>query len=401
VLLWVTRGFVAEELTKFRGGWIQEKIFDCQTNNDTNGNALACFKNTAVSRLSFGYSFFHLLLTLLFLRSDDKQSAWQEDLHFYYWWLKIPILVVFLGVSFFFLPRPFLDIFYYFAATGGAVFLLVQIILLVDFSYTWHETWASYETRTWNILIWVTTVIFYLISIAVAVISYFYLLETAWFRNVIVLTETIVSCLVVSLISLHPKIERGSLLISSVLTLYCLLIIASAMAGSTTRASTTLIENYIYIVAMASLSSMIAVFYSSLYYFSAHRYLYTPEGNSSGYLRVTIATEDGGSFSEEPLLETNRSPYSLYKFHFVFAFGGLYLGMVFTNWETTKEAMDISYDNNLAYWIKFAVQVTTVVLYAWSLLAPLFIERLNTRRDGSVVFAHEQNARFNSSGRRR
>lgn len=84
--------------------------------------------------------------------------------------------------------------------------------------------------------------------------------------------------------------------------------------------------------------------------------------------------------------------------------------MVFTNWETTAEAMDEDsyqsiysfhllpiYSGQLAFWIKFSVQVITVLLYAWSLLAPLFIEHLDGKKE--VNETQESSTLYTGKGR--
>lgn len=87
-------------------------------------------------------------------------------------------------------------------------------------------------------------------------------------------------------------------------------------------------ESYIYVVAMASLSSMVAVFYSSLYFFSAHRYV-QPEANEnyritsddeSTMYRYSVSVTCYSINSSTQLVPETNLPYSLSKFHFVFTF---------------------------------------------------------------------------------
>jgi hypothetical protein len=120
--------------------------------------------------------------------------------------------------------------------------------------------------------------------------------------------ETVVSCFIVSIISVHPRIERGSPLISSVLSLYCILMVATAIVGESSPTGLMQVLNahnlvniprteiFVHVVAMGGLSSMIAVFYSSLYYFSAHRYV---QVETSDHLRMTSDDESGSVIFSE------------------------------------------------------------------------------------------------------
>jgi hypothetical protein len=82
--------------------------------------------------------------------------------------------------------------------------------------------------------------------------------------------------------------------------------------------------------------------------------------------------------SEEDRLVARRN----FKFHLVMASCAMYMAMLLTNWGSTAEANDIDYQGGVltgqAYdlsvetvWIKFVSQWLTMILYGWSLLAPV------------------------------
>lgn len=143
------------------------------------------------------------------------------------------------------------------------------------------------------------------------------------------------SCFIVTLISLHPKIERGSPLISAVLTLYCVLMVASAIVGDESSDTIPQNESFIYVVAMAGLSSMVAVFYSSLYFFSAHRYVPVETGNDN--LRMTSDDESGSVIygttyvsivrllTASGILSNNNNSLTRFICHIIFPNSTLYL----------------------------------------------------------------------------
>lgn len=61
--VWVARDVVTPYLVNFPYPFIRDEIFNC----DTEKKSDLCYKSTVVSRLTFGYAIFHLLLALLFL----------------------------------------------------------------------------------------------------------------------------------------------------------------------------------------------------------------------------------------------------------------------------------------------------------------------------------------------
>eukprot|EP01125_Pyxidicula_operculata_P017640 TRINITY_DN6205_c0_g1_i1.p1 TRINITY_DN6205_c0_g1~~TRINITY_DN6205_c0_g1_i1.p1 ORF type:complete len:123 (+),score=17.60 TRINITY_DN6205_c0_g1_i1:48-416(+) len=71
----------------------------------------------------------------------------------------------------------------------------------------------------------------------------------------------------------------------------------------------------------------------------------------------------------------NKKPYNYAYFHLVMAFGSIYMGMVFTDWDATGNFINDVDSGILEYWIKFTVVVLTVLLYVWSIAAPFFIKK--------------------------
>jgi len=236
---------------------------------------------------------------------------------------------------------------------------------------------------------------------------YFFVLYDHCIVNTAIICEVVVTSIVFSATSAADKIERGSLFISSVLTLDCLLLILSALAETADQcnglAVYDLLRN-IVVIFLASVFSLIAVGYSSLHYFVAlrkfakKRNVYSRDyagSNSNGLVYVgrghghghphhygNIQPEDppttryssSGSVIvsiRENLIGTTKKPYSFTKFHLVFTFAGMYLGMAFSRKDST-----VGPDSHILLWIIVSVQGITVLLYIWSLIAPLFIEKL-------------------------
>jgi hypothetical protein len=79
--------------------------------------------------------------------------------------------------------------------------------------------------------------------------------------------------------------------------------------------------------------------------------------------------------------ETEKTNYSYSFFHLTYALAAMYLAMLFSNWKTVYDdpAVGIKVDYGLAsVWVKIVSGWLTVLLYMWSLLAPvLFPDRFH------------------------
>jgi len=346
ILVWVCRDVLAYNMQDFFGS-VQVVIrqFNC---SDTD-----CYGEQLVTRLCFTYFLWHFILGLCCIPRNEQQEAylWQVDLHNSGWWFKLPLLLLGYTVVVLFFPHIFFDYFFYPAAAGGGIFLVIQAIFVVDLSYWWSESWSDPDSDAtaaqlpWACLIHLTTVIFYFLSVGVSIflaIYYTFPASLCW-PNIFVLAETTFTCFVISLISSHHKIERGNLFISSIVCLYVVLVIASAIGGETESTCNQLEnESYNFLTVAGALSGLIFVFYGALFYFVAKRNL---------------------------VPKPDKLPYDFTKFHLLFAFGAMYIGMVFTDWRQDEEATTGAFP----FWIKFGVQSVTLLLYGWALIAPLVL----------------------------
>ncbi|XP_057412269.1 serine incorporator 2 isoform X2 [Balaenoptera acutorostrata] len=106
----------------------------------------------AVYRMCFAMAAFFFLFTLLMTcvrSSRDPRAAIQNG----FWFFKF---LVFVGITVgaFYIPDgSFSDIWFYFGVAGSFVFLLVQLLLLIDFAHSWNQRWLNKaeksDSRAW------------------------------------------------------------------------------------------------------------------------------------------------------------------------------------------------------------------------------------------------------------
>lgn len=96
----------------------------------------------AVYRICFSLACFFLLFMIIMLyvkSSRDPRSSIQNG----FWFFKALILIG-ITVGAFFIPNgTFEEVFMYFGMVGGFLFILMQLLLIVDFVHSWNESWVE------------------------------------------------------------------------------------------------------------------------------------------------------------------------------------------------------------------------------------------------------------------
>ena len=88
------------------------------------------------------------------------------------------------------------------------------------------------------------------------------------------------------------------------------------------------------------------------------------EKGVNGERVLSSATDDTSAGKDEP------GPWA---FHLVLCFAGLYMSMVLTNWgasdgDNEKDTVGVGWES---LWVKIISQWLTILLYVWTLIAPI------------------------------
>lgn len=96
----------------------------------------------AVYRICFSLACFYFLFMIIMVyvkNSRDPRSAIQNG----FWFFKVLALVG-IVVGAFYIPNGlFEEVFMYFGMVGGFLFILMQLLLIIDFVHTWNESWVE------------------------------------------------------------------------------------------------------------------------------------------------------------------------------------------------------------------------------------------------------------------
>jgi hypothetical protein len=294
------------------------------------------------------------------------------------------------------------------ARGASGVFLVVQMIILLDFAYVWNESWTakSEQRRAWLGALLAATLACYAGALTLLGLAF------RWFHphgagdcslNVFLITLALLLGVAYSVAALHPQVQHGSLLCSGAIFAYNAYLTVSALSsepasytcnGRPAGLGTTAGQAG---AAMGMVLALVSVAYSAARAGSSGAFLFadadgSDDGDaaaSSGIAAPLLDAEmsqAGGSDEEgEEHAARSRSAavprplrYNLAAFHMVFALASCYTAMLLTDWASGagSPSVDQLGVGWASVWVKVASSWVTAALYGWSLAAPLvFPER--------------------------
>lgn len=364
----------------------------------------------AVYRLCFALAcfFFLFMIVMLYVRdSRDPRSYLQNGL----WFFKILALVgIIIGA--FYIPNTgsFEHVFMYFGIVGGFLFILIQLILLVDFVHSWNENWvAKFENDQkeyyYGLLIFTGT--FFVLAITIAVLGYvFYASKAGCGLHIFFITFNLILCLIATIISLLPRVQEynstSGILQSSFVSLYVMYLTWSAMSNNSNRdcnpslldiirPETTTLTPFSsntttslppsspqtgQFLDASSIISLILWFLVVLYS------SFTSASKGSKLINVGSgreATQFSDSEPEEDKSgnrqrvwddERDQVAYSYSGCHFIFLLATLYVMMTLTNWYKPSNDLNSFTANEPSMWVKISSSWLCIIIYIWTCIAP-------------------------------
>ncbi len=380
----------------------------------------------AVYRVCFVVTIFFLLMSLLTIgvrNSRDTRAGLQNG----FWGIKY-LLVIAGCVAAFFIPHGgFGHAWMCVGMVGGLAFILVQLVLIVDFAHSWAERWQAnfHESgnQNWFYSLLACTFLFFGLTLTGVGLSYSY--YTGVHAGDCRLHEFFISfnlilCVVLSIVSVLPIIQEhqpnSGLLQASFVSLYIIYLTWSAMTNQPDKLckadvteiifrktvnlnATALPDSFAPVVpdpnsrpAMdtASIFGLIIWFCCVLY--SSIRSSSNAQAarlTMSDKINLTEAEEGGGQQQQRDRQDNGEQgdekdgvTYNWSLFHLMFALATLYVMMTLTNWYSPGKDVDIqSINANMsAVWVKIVSAWLCFVIYMWTLVAPALLPE----RDFSV-----------------
>ncbi|XP_028416503.1 probable serine incorporator [Dendronephthya gigantea] len=350
----------------------------------------------SVYRIFLGFAIFHVLLMIITLGVKSQKEC-RAGIQNGYWGIKFLVLFVLCLWSFWVKSHKFAEAWMYIGLVGGLLFIVIQVMLLIDFAHTWNEVWTNNAEETGNKgwLAALGTFVFVFLGFALTgfILAYVFTTSEGCDLNRFIISFNLITCVLMLGVSILPKIQevqpKSGLLQSSIISLFLSYITLTSVANepydlpdaSSNSTSTSCdvqstnfggSKNTTMIVGLVV--TFVMIIYSSL----------KTSGSADKFSTNTTAPvdldEEKGKVVND---EEEEVVYSYSFFHFIYLLAALYIMMVMTNWVEP----DVSDTENVqgtwgAFWVKIITGWVCVVLYLWTLVAPICMPN----RDFSTSF---------------
>ena len=381
----------------------------------------------AVYRVCFSMSMFFLLFAVVTYNVSSVKEA-RARLHNGFWYIKLLVMVVIL-IAAFHLPNSqlFGRLWMYAGLTGGFMFALIQIILIIDFGHSWSVSWAekmdTLNTKYWYFALAFATALVFSLSITAAVFFFLFFTDptdiTTCRANTFYISFNVGHCILATVISILPRVQEenngAGLLQSSVITVYTMYLTWNTLS-SQPDAQCNPLGNIILDYDNASGINGQA-FFGCVLIFSLLLFASNVRASTSQLGKIGLSLADSPDFQLKSAAENRRKrrdkgddkrggegedeevddvAYSYSFFHLVLFLSSLHIMMVITNWHSPSESADFKrlIKNWAAVWVQMASSYICCLVYIWTLVAPII------RQTWGVYFGLETEAPKKPSVRR-
>lgn len=194
----------------------------------------------AVYRVCFALLIFFLTMAAMMVgvrSSRDTRAPIQNG----FWGLKFIVIIAIAIGAFFIQAGSFGTWMMWIGMVGGFSFILIQLVLIIDFAHNWADIWVgNYEetqSRGWFVALMTATAVQYVLSLVGIILLYTYYTQSDdCALNKFFISFNMILCFAVSILSITPRIQeaqpRSGLLQSAIVTLYTIYLTWSAVANN-------------------------------------------------------------------------------------------------------------------------------------------------------------------------
>ncbi|MCO5604930.1 hypothetical protein L7F22_059105 [Adiantum nelumboides] len=334
------------------------------------------FETQAVVRVSLGNFLFFLLFAVLMVGVKDQKDV-RDSWHHGGWLIKFIMWSVLIALMFF-LPNGAIYAYESMSKFGSGIFLLIQVILLLDFTHSWNAAWVQKDEKFWYIALLIASLFCYMATFTLVGLLFH------WFTvsgqdcqlNVFFIVMTMFLAVVFTVISLHPKVG-GSLLPASVVSLYCAYLGYSGLSSEPRDYECNGLHNHVKAVSSGTLvlgllTTVLSVVYSAVRAGSSTALLSPPASPQTDTQKPLLPIQGGEEEENDQKDEQKPVTYVYSFFHLIFALASMYSAMLLTGWTNARsdgsELIDVGWPS---VWVRMTTQWVTAGLFLWSLIAPL------------------------------
>ncbi|KAJ8400617.1 hypothetical protein AAFF_G00393860 [Aldrovandia affinis] len=323
----------------------------------------------------FGMSICYLFFAMLMVNVKNSRDP-RAAVHNGFWLFKIAAIIAVTTGAFYIPVGLFTNIWFAVGSIGAFCFILIQFVL-VDFTHSWNEIWVdnmeSGHSRAWNAVLLSVMGLNYVLSlIAVILLFIFYTQPGECAFNRFLIGINLLLCIVASAISVMTKVQeaqpRSGLLQSSIITLYTMYLTWSAMTNVPDRRCNPSLLSIFHQIAAPTLAPPEAENQTAVVIVGMEEP--TP---STPYLQWWDAQSIVGLaiFVLCILYSSIRSSNTSQVNKLMMASNDTYIMMTLTNWYSPDADYNSMTSKWSSVWVKMCSSWVCLVLYTWSLIAPL------------------------------
>lgn len=336
------------------------------------------FETDAVLRVSLGNFLFFTILSVMMVGVKTQKDP-RDGLHHGGWMAKVVCWCI-LVILMFFVPNEIVSFYESISKFGSGLFLLVQVVLLLDFVHGWNDKWVGYDEQFWYVALFVVSLVCYVGTFGFSGLLFH------WFTpsgldcglNTFFIVFTLMLVFIFALVALHPAIG-GSILPASVISMYCMYLCYSGLASEPRDYECNGLHRHSKAISTGTLTvglltTVLSVVYSAVRAGSSTTLLSSPPGSPRAgkpLLPLDKVDEKAEKESSKPV------SYSYSFFHIIFSLASMYSAMLLTGWSTSVgesgKLVDVGWPS---VWVRIITCWVTAGLYVWSMVAPvLFPDR--------------------------
>lgn len=356
-----------------------------------------CYGLLAVYRVCFASSLLHIILALTMIGVTSSKEI-RGKIQNGFWGPKMLLWFV-TTILMFFIDNKFFEFWSkYIAIVGAILFMLIQLIILIDFSYSWVETFIeNYENtddKRYMYLLIISTVVMFIGAIALTIIMYVIFGKSGCTMNQVFISINLFLCILITILSILPEVQyanpQSGIAQASMIVIYATYIVCSAISNEPedsehcnpfnkkTQVTTTILGVLFTFISVAYSTTRAAA--NGLFLGDSSDEFKSPLLPEEEKVRLTSNDDededdddDNKNFLDD---ETKGTSYSYSFFHLIFAFAGMYIAMLLTNWNTVKSGDDFNIVVGKSWasvWVKIITGWIVILLYLWSVVAPVFM----------------------------
>jgi hypothetical protein len=349
-------------------------------------------------------------------------SRFGAKVHRGFWFVKFFTLFALL-VSTLFIDNDVMEGYRNAARYLSFLFLLMQILLLIEFGYTWNEKWVQYDEASesesccgWKLAIIVSAAVLNIGALVMWILAYLQFGHSGCPVQQTMISLTLILTIFLTVISCTKIAPHGTLLTSSVVTAYTTYLCWSALASHPDEQCNPFANrnsNSISDMLIGLLVAAISMAHTAWCATGSKDALIGKEPGSDltqtledGTTKETSSTQDGDKADEEVV-----GAESWWYYHLMMVACSMYMAMLLTDWSVqpaeingvpavhlgaqppaltfgaapaAPPAHGLSYGTSLiSFWVKIVSQWICLLIYGWTLLAPYLCREY---RDFGVEF---------------